>query len=301
MNNAVIKGVDAGYTYLKTPEIIFPSKITTKERIFQDNIEVEIDGKMYTVGEGDLVTDLNKVDNELTRLIILTGLAKSSEINNFYVVTGLPIGQYNAQKEQLKAMLLQTPNVNMRIDGTSRVIRILGAEIFPQNAGAFYTIPSNQLEDGLYMIVDWGGRTVDLSLWDVHSGKRKMQHFSTIAQGSLILYRDIIRYINAKFDMSLDVEDAERIIEKRIIDVNGKKEDLGSVIDGFKADQIETVFKHINLEYPQYKIAKHLACGGAFRMYSHDYKLRMPVKSIPQSQKANAIGFEIVGRSLKWE
>lgn len=301
MNNAIIKGVDAGYTYLKTPEVIFPAKITAKETIFQDAIEVEIGGKTYTVGQGDFITDLNKIDNDLTKIIILTGLAKSSEVDNFYMVTGLPIGQYNVQKEQLKAMLLQNPVNNMVIDGVKRTIRIMGAEIFPQCAGAFYTIPSQQLEDGLYLIVDWGGRTVDMSLWEVKSGKRKMQHFSTIAQGSLILYRDIVRYINVKYDMSLDVEEGERIVSDRVIDIYGSKEDLSSVINGFKAEQVETVFKHINLEYPQYKIARHMGCGGAFRMYSNDYKLRIPVKSIGNSQKANAIGFEIVGRSLKWE
>lgn len=301
MQNSIIKGIDAGYTYLKTPEIIFPSKITTKERIFQDSTSLEIGGKIYTVGEGEVVTDLNKVDNELTKNIILAGLVKSSPVNNFYVVTGLPIGQYNAQREQLKAMLLQYPVIHLGIDGTYRTIRILGAEIFPQCAGAFYTMSKDQLENGLYLICDWGGRTVDFTLWEVTNGKRKLIHSTTIAQGSLILYKDIIRYINVKFDMSLDIEQGERIVDSRIIDVYGRKEDFGSVIDSFKADQIETVFKHINLEYPQFKIAKHIGCGGAFRMYSHDYKKRMPVKMMPNSQKANAIGFEIVGRTIKWD
>lgn len=302
MLNSVIKGIDAGYTYLKTPEIIFPSKITTKERIFKDSTEVEMDGKIYTVGEGDLITDMNKVDSDLTKLIILTGLAKSSpDCNNFYVVTGLPIAQYNAQKDQLKAMLLQRPTIDLKIDGTARKIRILGAEVFPQCAGAFYTIPNSELEDGLYLAVDWGGRTVDISLWEIRSGKRKPVNFTTIAQGSLILYSDIVKYVNAKYDMCIDIEEGERIVDKRVIDLYGRKEDLGSIIDAFKAEQVETVFKHINISYPQFKIAKHLGCGGAFKMYSHDYKKRMPVRMMPNSQKANAIGFEIVGRTLKWD
>lgn len=298
MENSVIKGVDAGYTYLKTPEIIFPSKITTRERILNDSIEVGLDGKVYTIGEGDVITDLNKVDNELTRLIILTGLAKSTECNNLYVVTGLPIAQYNAQKEQLKAMLMQRNEITMTVDGIVRKLNILGVEVFPQCAGAFYTIGKDQLEDGLYLICDWGGRTVDFSFWDVKAGKRKLTHFSTIAEGSLILYKDVVRYINVKFDMSLDVEAGEQIVEKRVIDIYGRKEDLGAIIDSYKADQVDRVFKHMNLEYPQYKMAKHLACGGAFKMYKHDYQLRMPVKMIGNSQKANAIGFEIVGRTI---
>lgn len=292
----MIIGVDAGYYATKTSEgIIFPSRISTQDSIYGESTKVKIDGKSYLVGEGNIEVELNKVNKELTRVCILSALAMSSSMMEFQVVTGLPIGLFKTQKEQLKEMLLQNRFVEIEYKGQKRPIMITNVEIFPQCLGAFYAYPYTELEHD-YIIIDFGGRTVDMCLLEVINGKRKLTQYSTITEGTLSLYAKVIATVNSKYELTLNIEDGEKIIKKGLF-IYGEKQDINFVKD-IILEHLEKVLQELFLKYPV-KTTKMLITGGGAYLFKSCFEKRVPGTTlIPNAQLANAIGFKKVGESL---
>lgn len=308
-----IEGVDLGYTNTKTASgIIFPSMVSTDPRILKDCIELEMHDRIFYIGTGNVITELNKVDNEYTKALLVAALALSAKGDvEFGVVTGLPIGQFHSQKAALKKLLLSINSMTFTINGIKRCISVREAEVFPQSAGAFYTIDVNTLNPGTYLVIDWGGRTVDVSQWEVTKDKqRKLNKYKTIAEGTLTLYSKLVNILNARYDLTLSVEDGEEIINNGYVEILGEPVFVEDVIHKLMEDQLDRVFKDLYLEFPV-KVARHLLCGGGGVLYKEKYNKRVPCKlindeilvkpdktKIHKSQLANAIGFKVIGNNL---
>ena len=309
-----IEGIDLGYTYVKTASgIMFPSMVSTEERILKDSTELEMGGRKYFIGVGNVITELNKVDNQATKALLVTALALSSLDCEFSVVTGLPISQYHAQKEAMKNLLLSITGEMITINGIKRYIAVKNAEVFPQSAGAFYTLEAKDLEPGMYMVIDWGGRTVDVSLWEItKEKKRKLNRYRTITEGSLSLCSKLTNILNAQYDLDLSVEDGEEIINNGYIEILGDIVSVEDAINKLMEEQLDRVFKDLHLDFPV-KVSRHFLCGGGGVLYRDKYNRRVPCKlindsilvkpngtRIHNSQLANAIGFAVIGYNL-WE
>ncbi|TDT63443.1 ParM/StbA family protein [Fonticella tunisiensis] len=291
----MIIGVDAGYYATKTSEgIIFPSRITTQESIIGDGCSIMIGGKKYTVGEGEVTVELNKINQELTKVCILYALAKSSDDSEFSIVTGLPVGQYSKQKDALKNMLLSSRFNDVQIGNQKRLILIRDAEIFPQGAGALF---STNIE-GEAVLVDIGGRTVDICLFEMVNGKRKLTKYSTILEGTLSLYSKVVHLINSKYETGLKLEDGEKIL-KSGLEIYGEKQDL-SFLKPVIEEHTEAIFKELTLNYPIKTTNVALAGGGAYLLQGIFQKRIPSSRLIPDAQFANANGFRKVGESL-WQ
>lgn len=291
----MIIGVDAGYYATKTSEgVLFLSRISTKENIISENNVVTLDNKQYTVGEGEMTFELNKINHEITKVCILYALARSSEDTDFDIVTGLPIGLYSKQKEELKMMLSNHRIITLEMNKRRRTIIINNVEIFPQGAGALY---SSNIDNDV-VLVDIGGRTVDICLFEMINNKRKLLKYSTILEGTLSLYSKVINSINNKYETNLRIEDGEKIF-KSGLEIYGQKQDL-SFLRSIIEEHVELIFKELILNYP-IKTTKVVLSGGGSYLLKNFIEKRIPnVFILPNAQFANAIGFKKVGESL-WQ
>lgn len=291
----MIIGVDQGYYATKTSEgIVFPSRITTQENIIGENCSMVYEGKKYFVGEGEVEVDLNKINKELTKICIIYSLAKSSETFEFDIVTGLPIGLFTKQKDELKNMLLSSKANLIEIGKKKRSIIINNVEVFPQGAGSLYSTNI----DGDVILIDIGGRTIDICLFEVVNGRRKVTKHSTKFEATLPLYSKIVHLVNNKLEISLRLDDGEKILRDGI-EIYGQKQDL-SFLKSTIEEHIEPLFQELTLNYPIKTTKIALAGGGAY-LYKNIFSKRIPNTSIiPNPQLANAIGFKRIGESL-WQ
>ena len=291
----MIIGVDAGYYATKTSEgIIFLSRISTQESILNEGNIVMIENKNYTVGEGEMTVELNKINEEITKVCILYALAKSSNETDFDVVTGLPVGLYLKQKDELKKMLLSNRLNTIEINKRRRPIIINNIEIFPQGAGALYSSGI----DGDVILVDIGGRTVDICCFETTSNKRKLTKYSTILEGTLGLYSKVINIINSKYETNLRIEDGEKIL-KYGLEIYGQKQDL-SFLRNIIEEHVEKILKELILNYPIKTTKVVLSGGGAYLLKNFIEKKIPNISVLPNAQFANAIGFKKVGESI-WQ
>lgn len=102
----MIKGLDNGYLYTKDNELnIFPSAFSVEDKVVSNAISITIDNKQYYTGIGKSTVELDKTNLEITKICILTNLAMSND-KEFYLVVGLPVGQYKEQKDKFKEIIL---------------------------------------------------------------------------------------------------------------------------------------------------------------------------------------------------
>lgn len=291
----MIIGVDAGYYATKTSEgVIFPSRISTNENILEESANITIDNKKYAVGEGEVIVDFNKINSELTKACILYALSKSSNDVEFDIVTGLPVAQYKNQKDELKAMLQSLRLNRIEVNNQKRTIIINRVEIFPQGAGALYCTEIF----GDVVLVDIGGRTVDICNFEIIGGKRKLTKHSTIYEGTLNLYSKIINLINSKYEVDLKLEDGEKIL-RHGLEIYGEKQDL-SFLKNIIQEHCERILKELTLNYP-IKTSKVVLVGGGAMLLKPAIEKKIPnCTLIPNAQFANANGFKKVGLSL-WQ
>ena len=161
----MILGIDRGTTYTKTNLFKEPFRSTVRKASSDDDISrgsiiVDYQNQRYIIGEkGEFETDLMKSKDKNTLLLTLVSIALSTgdEIINAKIVTGLPIGYYGEQKNELKQMLNGTFH-NITINGINKSIKINRAEVFPEAAGAFFSVELNNA-----LIIDVGGISVDVS------------------------------------------------------------------------------------------------------------------------------------------
>lgn len=299
----MIIGYDGGYGNIKTSkDVIFPAKIKQFNRSFQtDEMKVIYKNKNYVIGKGSYDINLNKSSDEHTKVFMLTALALSSQEKEFRVVTGLPIKQFKKYKDELKDELTKEKINYIKIGDFERIVILEDLYVFPQCLGCFYSLDEEilkRLDKSDILIIDIGSRTVDISLIKLKNGKRVVDKYSTVLEGTLSLYSDFVYEINAKFELDLKIEEAERILREGLY-IGGEKQDLNFTRD-IILEHFREIYKEVELNYPVKTSATFLAGGGAYlygSLFKHMYK---NIKTIKNAQFANAKGFEKVGKSL-WE
>lgn len=295
-------GIDLGNCNLKTSKkIIVPALITKGENyLISTGYEINFNGELFIIGEGDYDTNLNKLSKEnlLPMLCLAAGLSTKEEF--IRVVLGLPINQYRSNKNKMLEIIEENKILNFKLNGLDRCICIEEASIFPEGVATYYSLDIEKrkaLVDQDLIILDIGGRTTDIAL--LKAGKKRSVAKSTsLDVGMINIYNDMINEINSLYTLGLNIEDAEGIL-KNGLEVDGEKQDT-SFIKNIVKNNIEKVFKELNISYPV-RTSPLIVTGGGGKSFFKSLKKRYPTAQLVEDNLfSNAIGYKRVGDKL-WQ
>lgn len=295
-------GIDLGNCNLKTSKkIIVPALITRGGNyLISTGYEINFNGELFIIGEGDYDTNLNKLSKEnlLPMLCLAAGLSTKEEF--IRVVLGLPINQYRSNKNKMLEIIEENKILNFKLNGLDRCICIEEASIFPEGVATYYSLDIEKrkaLVDQDLIILDIGGRTTDIAL--LKAGKKRSVAKSTsLDVGMINIYSDMINEINSLYTLGLNIEDAEGIL-KNGLEVDGEKQDT-SFIKNIVRNNIEKVFKELNISYPV-RTSPLIVTGGGGKSFFKSLKKRYPTAQLVEDNLfSNAIGYKRVGDKL-WQ
>lgn len=219
-------GIDKGSTYTKDSNgNIFKSAVA----IANDNFNIgkseifAFEGNYYIVGDKalkksfDYATDLRKTEQYHTKVCIYYTLSKfqpDTYIEYNLVNLGLPIGKYFALKDSYKQMFDLKNNVPVMVDNTIKHIKINRIEVIPESAGIFYSENIDEFQDRKVIVVDIGGLSVDVS---VYEDCEITDVYDTFDMGMMHPYQQIAGKINNLNDTNFSAWDIEKMFKQGLI------------------------------------------------------------------------------------
>lgn len=288
------RGIDVGnYSLKEFPNINIKSLVTTEENILGSKICLEYEDKTYYIGEGTFETELNKSSKNNFLPLLLTGIALNSTKDNLFqqVVCGLPINQYKANREYLEDMVLSSKVRNINFNGEPRKIIISDFKVYPEGIGAYYSLNIN--DD--VIIIDLGGRTTDIA----YIVDKKLKESSTMAVGTLNIYKDIADELNGLHTLDLDILAAERIMNKGYFEIDGNRTDLSFITKILKRN-FNKINDDLTMKFPV-RTEKIILVGGGYKLFEKAFKNRYKNSYVADNPiYANAIGFRKVADRL-WQ
>ncbi len=269
-----IVGDDLGYSDVKThTRFMCQSRITEVEPLLGHRRTIEMGGKRYYVGVGNGTVDVNKINSEITKVLLTYSLCVSSQSPVVRVVTGLPLSQFKEQRDSLRAMVMACSGPVV-VNGVRRELRIEDCIIHPQGV------------HGNGLSVDIGGRTTDVAY--VENGH--LLYAKTIYDGMIPLSGRIINAINAKYGLALPDERAWSILDGLTI---GDKEQDTSCITPVLSEFADRIVAEITLAAA---ITKPTISGGGAPIMFKAMQRRLPsCVMAPDPQFVNAMVYRRVG------
>lgn len=259
----MILGIDVGYSHTKVTsekcEFSFKSTIEEGSIDIGSSLELEYNGKIYTVGEdsGLYATDINKIKTENFEICLYTAIAKAmgrKATETINLVTGLPAQYYQEQKDKL-IKSLEGKNVTVSLNGKPKRFSIENVIVFPQSAGVLLLNP--ELLIGDTCIVDIGGFTVDLSAFN---GK-KLRKLYTIEEGMNVVANKLVQKIKSEYEVSYDILKADDLLNSKIIIKNNKEVNIESLIDNVLDAHYKIIENRLK-GIPEYNTSKRIFVGG---------------------------------------
>lgn len=290
----MIIAVDKGTTFTKTEKISFKSTVREYKDneidFSQDKIVVEYENKKYVIGDkGKTNTDLFKSKHEETKLLILTAIALSNPtpIQKVKLITGLPIGRYAEEREDMIKLFQSTRN-EMKVNDLRYIIEIQETEVFPEGASSFYAI---ETDEGL--VIDIGGLSVDIAQFN--KGK-VLSKYSTYKMGIMSLYREIANRLNNIYSLNLDEWDIEDKIKNGLF-IDGKPKKLEC--DDLIHSHVQKILQAISFEYDLPVIRSIFLTGGGGEFLYPYFKEKIPrIELMPNAQFTNVYTYKILGEVL---
>lgn len=251
-----LAGIDVGYSHTKicTGEKgdkvdSFKSTVRVGEiDINRKSTVIEYEGERYTIGEntGRQIFETNKIYDINFDICLMASVArthdeKQVELN---LVTGLPIAYYQAQKDEL-VQALKNKEFEFTYNGEDRKINIREVAVFPQSAGLPLLYP-NEFEDRVVLVVDIGGFTVDVSLFD----DKRLVKYNSYDKGVLMFHKHLARTINSKYSTRYDFQDMERVVSHGIIINEEKVEDSDQLIKRQHELWVQSILDDVKADFP---------------------------------------------------
>lgn len=283
----IIKAIDHGYLYTKDNDFnLFKSAYERSDMTLTGKNKIIINSNTFYFGSGLTTTDSNKIDSNINMIGTLAIMAMTGQ-DEYVLVTGLPISQYKDNKEKFKETILGYNKFDVVFDNKPFKPMIKDVVVFAQGVGALYNIG---LPDGEYISFDIGSYTINVILVEIINGIPYIIKWDTWYDGILTLFSKIIFETNKRFNTTLDVQYAEKIINRGFLHVNGEKQDI-EYVKLIIADYIEGIFSKFKPNYP-YATESIIFSGGGSIMFI-DFLLNHFNNSIvlPNSQFANATGY----------
>ena len=143
------------------------------------------------------------------------------------------------------------------------------------------------------IIVDIGGRTTDIA----YICNRKHNKSSTVAVGTLDIYKAIADKLNAEYSLDLGLQMIDRIIERGTLKVDNIDIDLRFITEILKSKFLK-IKEDLDFKFPA-RTEKIILVGGGAKLFLKAFKKRYDNCDIADEPIfANSIGFKKVGESL---
>lgn len=299
----MIIGLDLGN--LTTTCIGENKQITVESRLkefqdidnFSDKDVFEIDNKKFIIEEGYFENNLIKHEKENFINLVYYSIGKVTDENSVKLVIGIPAGQYNYEKENLKNTILKQNCKSIKINGVLKVITIEDVFVVPEGYGIKIEALQELNNRNKTLIIDIGGGTTDIAEFDENN---KFIGGKSVKIGLLDMYKNIVDILDSKYRLNTTLEDARKYFDGELVvrndkfeeEVSYKKEALTNMLK-ILINDIRGIYKNIT----QYNIV--LSGGGAKISHSTFVKIYPQTKAI-EDIEANAKGFRKVGVA-KWQ
>lgn len=336
-----IVSVDVGFGFIKVLSTnglraILPSLIGSaiprkdlgfgKQEENENNIEVIINEKGYFVGElanKELeerhVFEKNRA-NERTLNLIATAIQLVNPTNDpVYLVTGLPLEQYSADKESFKSYLdgkvIDVEWVSGTHHGQTIQTKIEESLISPQGAAAIIAsiskadgtmkYPEFMFPGSLLALIDIGYRTTDIIVVEVQENGRSLKPIESMSftideEGMSNVTTYITQKFKGQFKQDIPGHTLSQIFKGSKFMINGELHDYSPVLEEARQRVVNRIITRIRDEWREKEsilTCAFLAGGGALTLREKlEQNFKVPTKLIEDSQYANAIGYLRAGK-----
>lgn len=280
--------------------IIFESRFKPYQQLnhFGEDDVFEIDSNKFIFEEGYFENNLIKHEKENFITLIYYAIAKTCNSNLVKLTVGIPAGQYNTEKENIRKIIMQNACKTVKLNGELRAITIEDVFIVPEGYGVKVESLTDIDNNSKTLVIDIGGGTTDIAEFNE---KGKFVGGKSIKTGLIDLYQNIAEILDTKYRLDVSLEDARKYFDGELSVKNDKFEEETT----YKKEALLDFGKYLINELrglyssnlSQYNIV--LSGGGATSLYPLFMKVYPQTKSI-EDITANAKGFRKVGVA-KWQ
>lgn len=283
-------------------EFMVESRIKDYEELnsFSTTDIVEIDGRKMLFNEGYFENNIIKHEKENFLNLVYYTIAKTLEGTNesaVKIVIGVPAGQYNSEKDNLKKLINQNCCKTININGEYKTVTIEDVFIAPEGYGVKIEALKNLDNKAKTLIVDIGGGTTDVAEFDENG---RFIGGKSIKTGLLDLYKEVQEVLDIKYKLNVSLEDAKKYFDGEL-DV---RNDNFEVETEYKKEILLKLIKYLVNElrgyYPNLKQYNLVLSGGAAKRVHPAFKKLYQQTQAVTDIKANAKGFRKVGLA-KWQ
>lgn len=259
-----------------------------------DNTVVEIDNKKCVIEDGTFENNLIKHEKENFLTLLYYTLAEVVDEERVKLVIGIPAGQYNSRKDELKEFIKENNFKKITIgigkEKVTKQIYIDDVLVVPESYGLKANGIMAQCEKGLKtFVIDMGGGTTDIAVFDE---KGNFVDGESIKTGLLEIYRDARKVLGDKpYNLDIDLADAKKYFDGDLEllnkDVSYKQEIM--------LNCIKKIVNELRGLYPNLANSNIILTGGGAEKIYPTFKKIYP-QTIPVTDiKANAKGFYKIG------
>ena len=248
------------------------------------------DNKKYVIEQGEFENNLVKHEKENFLPLMFYTIAKITEEEHINLVIGIPAGQYNDRKDELKEFIKENNFKRISINDKPRQIYIDNVLVVPESYGLKANGAMAQCESGLStLVVDIGGGTTDIADFNENYS---LIGGESIKYGLLDLYRLARKTLSNKpYDLDITLAEAKKYFD-------GDKDLLNkdtSYKNEIMLQSIKIIVNELRGLYPNLSNTNIILTGGGAEKIYPTFKKLYP-QTIPVTDiKANAKGFYKIG------
>ena len=280
-------------------EVVFESRLKPYQQLnrFSGNDVFEIDNQKFIFEEGYFENNLIKHEKENFINLVYYAIAKTCDSNSIFLTVGVPDGQYNSERENIRRTLMKNSCKTVKLNNKLRTITIEDVFVAPEGYGVKVEALTAINNNSKTLVIDIGGGTTDVAEFDE---KGKFIGGKSVKKGLIDLYKEVADTLDNEYRLSVSFEDARKYFDGELSVKNDSFEEVTEYkkyallnLGKYLLNELRGMYTNLS----QYNII--LSGGGAKILHPLFLKVYPQTKAITDI-KANAKGFRRVGVA-KWQ
>ena len=147
-------------------EVVFESRLKPYQQLnrFSGNDVFEIDNQKFIFEEGYFENNLIKHEKENFINLVYYAIAKTCDSNSIFLTVGVPAGQYNSERENIRRTLMQNSCKTVKLNNKLRSITIEDVFVAPEGYGVKVEALTAINNNSKTLVIDIGGGTTDVAV-----------------------------------------------------------------------------------------------------------------------------------------